>query len=181
MGKVNGRVPRILVAGMGNVLRGDDGFGVEVARRLIVEGGLPSNVTVIEVGTGGISLVQELMSPSRYDVLLLVDATERQGEAGQVYLLEAEVPELEDFPEEVRRDFLADMHYAVPSRALVLARALGVLPRRTMIVGCQPDEVDEFAIGLSEPVVTGVGEAVEQVRSLVAEWTQRGNDGEEDE
>lgn len=167
MGEQNGRSPHILVAGMGNILRRDDGFGVEVARRLIEKNDFPSNVTVVEVGTGGISLVQELMSPTKYDVLILADATERQGEPGQVYLLEAEVPELETFPEEVRRDFLADMHYAVPSRALVLAKALKVLPKRSYIVGCQPDLVDEFAMGLSEPVKKGVEKAIREVEALV--------------
>lgn len=152
---------------MGNVLRRDDGFGVQVAQRLAEKAGLPPNVDVIEVGTGGISLVQELMAPPGYDVLLLLDATARGGEPGQVYVLEAEVPELDSFPEEIRRDFLADMHYAVPSRALVLAKALGSLPARTLIIGCQPDLVDEFAIGLSAPVKAGVETAVDRVVELV--------------
>lgn len=171
MGKVadgNGRVSRILIAGMGNILRRDDGFGVEVAQRLIKQADLPEQVTVVEVGTGGISLVQELMAPPGYDALLLLDATERNGEPGQVYVLEAEVPELDTFPEAVKRDFLADMHYAVPSRALILAKALDALPQKTFIVGCQPDFVDEFAIGLSEPVAVSIDKAVQQVRVLVA-------------
>ncbi len=163
----NGRSPRILVAGMGNILRRDDGFGVEVARRLMDSGTLPAEVRIIEVGIGGISLVQELMAPPGFDVLLLIDAMDRNGAPGQVYVVEAEVPELGDFPEEVRRDFLADMHFAVPSRALVLARALNVLPVKTLIVGCQPDLVDDFAIGLSHPVALGVKTAVEQIHRLV--------------
>lgn len=158
---------RILVAGMGNVLRRDDGFGVEVAHRLQKQTDIPPNVTVVEVGTGGISLVQELMSPPGFDVLLLVDATKRDGQPGQVYVLEAEVPELDSFPEEIKRDFLADMHYAVPSRALVLAKALNVLPTKTMIIGCQPDIVDDFAIGLSYPVATSIEKAVNQVNKLI--------------
>lgn len=165
---------RILVAGMGNVLRRDDGFGVEVAQRLQKQENLPPNVTVVEVGTGGISLVQELMAPPGYDALLLLDATEQNGEPGQVYVLEAEVPELDSFPEEVRRDFLADMHYAVPSRALVLAKALNALPTKTYIVGCQPDFVDEFAIGLSEPVAKSINKAVDQVNGLINQLCAEG-------
>lgn len=162
----NGHAPRILVAGMGNILRRDDGFGVAVAQRLQATT-MPPNVTVVEVGTGGISLVQELMAPPGYDVLLLLDAAERQGQPGQVYILEAEVPALDSFPEAIQRDFLADMHYAVPSRALILAKALGALPAKTMIIGCQPALVDEFAIGLSEPVAVGVDQAVEQINLLI--------------
>ena len=160
-------LPLILVAGMGNVLRRDDGFGVEVAQRLLAAAVLPPNVTTIEVGTGGISLVQELMVSPGYDVLILLDATEQDGQPGQVYILEAEVPELDTFSEMTRRDFLADMHYAVPSRALILAKALGVLPLRTFIVGCQPDLVNEFAIGLSDPVTKGVEQALTQVKALI--------------
>jgi hydrogenase maturation protease len=164
-------LPRIIIVGMGNVLRRDDGFGVAVAQRLQAAN-LPANVTVIEVGTGGISLVQELMAPPGFDVLLLLDATARNGNPGQVYILEAEVPELEDLPEAVRRDFLADMHYAVPSRALTLAKALGVLPPKTMIIGCQPDFVDDFAIGLSVPVTAGVEQAIQHVNDIVDQLNQ---------
>ena len=152
MDNVGSRSPRILIAGMGNVLRRDDGFGVEVTRRLQAADTFPPNVSIIEVGTGGISLVQELMSPANYDVLLLVDATDRDGKPGETYVLEAEVPELNSFPEGFRRDFLADIHYSVPSRAMVLAKALNVLSTRSFIIGCQPDLVDEFTIGLSAPM-----------------------------
>ena len=62
---------QILVAGVGNLLRGDDGFGVEVARAL--EGrSLPPEVRVVETGIGGIHLVQEMLTPA--DALLVIDA-----------------------------------------------------------------------------------------------------------
>lgn len=160
------RHPRVLVAGMGNILRRDDGFGVAVAQRLQGDD-LPSNVTVVEVGTGGISLVQELMAPPGYDVLVLLDAVQRDDPAGRVVVLDADVPDLDDFPDAVRRDYLADMHYAVPSRALVLAKALGVLPAQTLIVGCQPQDHEEFEIGLSGPVNEAVEAAVERVKGLL--------------
>lgn len=157
---------RILVAGMGNVLRRDDGFGVAVAQRL-QECELPCQPTVIEVGTGGISLVQELMAPPGYNVLLLIDAVQGNGPAGTVVVLDADVPNLDDFPEAVRRDYLADMHYAVPSRALVLAKALGVLPTKTFIVGCQPEVHEVFEIGLSAPVDEAIETAVARVKELL--------------
>lgn len=162
----NGRSPRILIAGMGNVLRQDDGFGVRLARRL-EDVDLPGNASVREFGIGGISLVQDLIGPPRYDVLIILDAAERNGEPGQIFLLEAEVPVLEEMPEAVRRDFLADMHYTTPERALILAKALGVLPEKTWIVGCQPERWDDFEIGLSAPVAESVEKALDQVVSLV--------------
>ncbi len=65
---------RVLVAGMGNVLRRDDGFGVEVAQRLTRSAVLPGEVKIIEVGIGGVHLVQELMDG--YEALVIIDAVE---------------------------------------------------------------------------------------------------------
>jgi hydrogenase maturation protease len=164
--KPDSRQPRILIAGMGNILRRDDGFGVAVAQRLQAAD-LPTNVTVVEVGTGGISLVQELMAPPGYEMLVLLDAVQGDGPAGRVVVLDADVPDLDDFPDAVRRDYLADMHYAVPSRALVLAKALGVLPGKTLIVGCHPEAHEAFEIGLSRSVNGAVETAVERVKVLL--------------
>lgn len=156
--------PRVLVAGMGNDLRQDDGFGIAVVRRLS-EDGLPAGVRIIEAGIGGIGLVQELMDG--YEALVIVDATDRGGEPGAVYLLEAEVPDIEDLAPEERQEFLADTHYAVPSKALTLARALDVLPTQAYVLGCQPKE-NGLGMGLSEPVERGVEEAVGRLRELCA-------------
>src|SRR5947209_5424609 len=110
----------VLVAGVGNVLRGDDGYGIAVAQRLAQRTNLPPTVKVVEVGIGGISLVQELMDG--YDVLLILDAVDRGGAPGTIYLLEPEVPDLSHWPFEQRHDFLADMHMTTPARALILAK-----------------------------------------------------------
>lgn len=158
----------MLVAGMGNDLRRDDGFGIAVVRSFVREG-TPEGVRAIEAGIAGLGLVQELMDG--YEALIILDATDRGGLPGTVYLLEAEVPELEDFTPEYRQDFLADTHYTVPSKALILARALGVLPDRTYILGCQPRE-SELGMGLSLPVERGVEEAAGRLRELCATLTR---------
>lgn len=156
---------KILIAGMGNVLRQDDGFGVEVAKRLIVEQSLPANVKIIEVGIGGIHLVQELMDS--YDVLMIIDAVQRSDPPGTLYVLEAEVPDLTTWTENQRQDFLADMHYTTPSKAMTLAKALHVLPPTVFIIGCQPVEVDELGIGLSELVEQAATQAIAKIKQLV--------------
>lgn len=157
---------RVLVAGMGNVLTGDDGFGVRVVEALQRDGGLPPSARAIEVGIGGIHLVQELMDG--WDALIVVDAVDRGGEPGTVYVLEPRVPGLEEMSDADRRDFLAETHYAVPAKALTLARALAVLPDATYIVGCQPATVD-LGIALSRSVAPVVERAAERVRALVAD------------
>ncbi len=116
-----------------------------------------------EAGIAGIGLVQELMDG--YEALIIVDATDRGEEPGTVYLLEVEVPDPEELTEESRQEFLADTHLTVPSKALALARALGVLPNRVYILGCQPKE-HELGMGLSKPVERGAIEAVERLREL---------------
>ncbi len=162
---------KILVAGMGNVLRGDDGFGVEVAKRLAERQHLEPNVRVIEVGIGGIHLVQELMEG--YAVLVVIDAVERGSPPGTIHLLAADVPDLTGWTDDERGDFLADMHYTTPSKALILAKALGVLPPSVFILGSQPAEIDAVGIGLTEPVARAVSEAVLTVEALVQRWHQQ--------
>lgn len=146
---------RVLVAGFGNVLRGDDGFGVEVVRRLQTTA-LPAGTALLEVGTGGIALAQELLTT--YDRVVVVDAVQRGGDPGQLYVLRVDsVESLQSI----------DMHMAVPSRALGLAQTLGVLPREVYMVGCEPAVVDDLQMNLSDAVEAAVVPAMERVRSLL--------------
>ncbi len=155
------RLRRVLVVGVGNVLQGDDGFGVEVVQRLARRTDLPSTVTLLETGIGGMGMVQELYNG--YDALVVVDAVDRGGEPGTTYLLEAEVPNLANLPLEERQDYLADMHLATPSRAFVLAKAVGVLPPAVYILGCQPAVINDLVLGLSRPVQQAVEPSVERL------------------
>lgn len=154
----------MLVSGMGNDLRQDDGFGIAVTRRFS-EAGVPEGVRVYESGIAGIGLVQELMDG--YEALVIVDATDRDAEPGTVFLLEAEVPVSEELSEESRQEFLADTHLTLPSQALTLARVLDILPPTVYILGCQPKECG-LGMDLSEPVECGVVEAIERLRELTA-------------
>ena len=159
---------RILITGVGNVLRQDDGFGIEVVHRFMERTDLPPTVRTLETGIAGIRLVQELMDG--FDVLILVDAVERGGEPGQLYLLEAEVPKVSDLSFDERNAFLADMHYTNPTRAMMLAQALNVLPPITYIVGCEVALYDDFDLGLSDVVTAAVPKAVKQIDALIAQY-----------
>ena len=157
--------PRILVAGVGNVLRGDDGFGVAAAWRLMARDDLPQDVRVIETGIGGMSLVQELMS--EYNALILLDACRRGSAPGRLYIFEPAVLNTAAFGPNTRRDYFADTHYATPIRALALLRAIGQLPAVIRVIGCEPDRIDDFQLGLSAPVQAAVGEAASLVIRLI--------------
>lgn len=148
---------RMVVAGFGNVLRGDDGFGVEVVRRL-QDHGAPEGTVCLEVGTGGIALAQELMTPC--DRLVIVDAMTNGGAPGSVYVLRVDgIPAAR----------AVDMHMAVPARVLELAQAMGTLPRDVYLVGCEPAMVDELTMELSQQVAEAIEPALRDVRALLAQ------------
>jgi hydrogenase maturation protease len=147
---------RILVAGVGNVLRGDDGFGPAVVGRL---GSLPSGVEMVETGIGGVALLQELLAGC--DGLVLVDAVDRGAQPGTVFELEPEVGDA---------IHVADVHLANPDRVLSMAKTMGALPDRVRIVGCQPLQTDELGQGLSPVVETAADRAAGVVRRIVDAW-----------
>lgn len=156
---------RILVAGFGNVLRGDDGFGVELLRRLRGDPGLPPGVAFLEAGIGGIHLVQELAAG--YDAVVVLDAAEGGLPSGTTRVLRLEVADLGVLSEAERRACLADTHYAEPTRALALARALGVLPPHVFLVACQPANADDLSLDLSPPVREALAGAQARVSALL--------------
>lgn len=147
---------RVLIAAVGNVLRRDDGFGAAVAARL---GRMPDGVEVVETGIGGIALLQELMAGC--DGLILLDAVDHGEEPGTVLVLEPEVGEPVHVP---------DVHLANPARVLAMAKALGALPGRIVLIGCQPADADGLGEGLSPQVERAVGVAVEKVREVARAW-----------
>lgn len=156
----------VLVAGLGNLLRGDDGFGVLVAHRLALTRP-PDGVRVLDIGIGGIHLVQELLTP--VDALVVIDAVELGREPGTVLVIRPQAADVADMPLAQRHDELADMHYATPERAFMLAQGLGVLPRSTWLVGCQASGSDRPGEDVSPPVAAAVDVAVAEVRRLVTE------------
>ena len=135
--------PRVLVAGVGNVFLGDDGFGVEVARRLAATP-LPDGVKVVDFGIRGVHLAYELLD-QQYDTTVLVDATPRGGDPGTVYLLEPDLQTLGADPE------AADAHAMSPDAVFGLLRRLGGTPGRVLVVGCEPARAEE-EMGLSDEV-----------------------------
>lgn len=156
----------ILVSGVGNALKGDDGFGVWAAEALKTDPRLPQTVTVIETGIGGIHLVQELMRG--YGALILFDAYDRGSEPGRLFLLEPELPDTGMLTDRERRDFFADVHYATPIRALALAGAIGALPDMVRIIGCQPYEPNAFGTDMHDDIAAAIPKAVNLALDVIA-------------
>jgi hydrogenase maturation protease len=150
---------RILIAGVGNVFLGDDGFGVAVAQRLVREP-LPEGARVADFGIRAMHLAFELLDPP--DLFILVDATAQGGAPGTLYVID---PATEDLPGTAEEQ-VANAHAMHPGAVLAAVRQMrGTLPR-TRIVGCEPADVAE-GMELSDPVRAAIEPAVAIVRRLV--------------
>ncbi len=151
----------ILVAGIGNVFLADDGFGVEVARRL-AQRELPPGVKVADFGIRGMDLAYELQED--YDAAILIDAVPRGQAPGTLYVIEPDLLEADDAG--------LDAHAMDPVRVLGLARTLGTLPPRVLVVGCEPAtgmtlDDEELVMDLSPAVAGAMEGAVELVESVL--------------
>lgn len=138
------------------MLRRDDGFGYAVAARLPE---LPEGVEVLESGIGGISLLQELLTGC--DGLIVVDAVERGAAPGTLFLIEPDVGQPSGVP---------DMHLANPDEVLAIAKGMGVLPPRVLLVGCEPQDTDGLGEGLTPPVAGAVDVAAARIAETVQAW-----------
>lgn len=145
----------MLVAGVGNVFLRDDGFGCEVARRL-VERPTPPNTVVTDYGIGGIHLAYDLLDG--YERLILVDTVSVDEEPGTIVVLEL------DFDE--TRPPAIDAHGMDPHTVMTSLEALGGTPPPTLLVGCRPAETGE-GMGLSPAVDSSVDVAVAAVEDML--------------
>jgi hydrogenase maturation protease len=148
---------RILVAGIGNIFLGDDGFGSEVVRHAEI----PQDdelVRVVDYGIRGMHLAYDLLED--WDSLVLVDAVPSRGRPGTLHVFQADC----------RTGSGAtglDAHSMDPETVFASLRALGGEPPYTVVVGCEAGSVEE-GIGLSDPVAEAVPRAARAVQEIVA-------------
>lgn len=152
--------PRVLVAGIGNVLRGDDGFGVRVLEALKGRFTGQPSVTLVETGIAGVGLVQHLMDG--FDTLIIVDAVQCGAAAGQVMVLEPDLSRLG----RPRTEWI-DIHQTDIDGVMRMAAAVGCLPPHVWIVGCQAEGCDDLGAALSDPVRVAIPQAVSKVGAIV--------------
>jgi hydrogenase maturation protease len=150
---------RVLVAGVGNIFFGDDGFGVEVSRRLS-QRALPDGVKVRDFGIRGLDLTYALLEG--WDAAILVDALPRGGDPGTLYVLD---------PEAGAAPPVLDPHAMHPARVLAMARELGTTPPILRVVGCEPGVAEEMQVGLSPVVAAAVDPACALIEQLAKEFS----------
>lgn len=147
----------ILVAGIGNLLARDDGFGVEVAKRLVGRD-LPAEVIVQDVGLRGVHLAFDLLGAP--DTTVFVDACRRGQPPGTLYLLELDP--------DVTASAVLDGHSIDVNGVLAMVRRFGGRLREVLLVGCEPASLEE-GIGLSEQVEAALPGAVSMILELVTD------------
>ena len=156
----------MLVAGIGNIFLGDDGFGVEVAQRLRARP-VPEGVRVEDFGIRGVHLAYELLDG--YETLVLVDAVPMGEAPGTVALLEPEISELEPGDDPVPT---LEAHSMSPAVVFDMLAGLGGKVDRILIVGCEPATRRRRASGCPKSVAASVDRAVDAVDDVLAELCQ---------
>jgi hydrogenase maturation protease len=158
--------PRILIAGIGNIFMGDDGFGCEVARALLARG-LPPAVKVQDFGIRSFDLAYALTEG--YEAIILVDAVSQRASPGTVFLIE---PEVGGFEAGVSS---ADAHTMNPVAVIQMAERLGGIKGKLFLVGCEPRILDseDGEMELSDEVRRGVPRALEMIGRLVNELLEK--------
>jgi len=156
----------ILIAGVGNVFKGDDAFGVEVVQCL-ARRSLPPGVRVVDFGIRGIDLTYALMDG--YRAAMLVDTVQRGEQPGTIYVIE---PECLSGEEPDAGELLITPHDLDPAKVLRLVKTLGGSCGRILLIGCEPEtfgDEEEGLMGLSPRVAVAVNEAVDLIERLVSQ------------
>ncbi len=151
---------RVLIAGVGNILRSDDGFGPKVIEELI-KYDLPSGVDPVDYGS---SIFKLLLDLKDYDLAIFVDTVDRGGKPGEIFVIKPSLNQLEYEKSTVK----ISLHESNLEKLLAIAKTLKVLPREVIIVGCQPKNLSE-GLEMSEEVRRAVEKAVEIILGILGE------------
>ncbi len=159
----NKKSKTVLVACIGNIFLGDDGFGCEVAKVLQTRQ-LPETVKLFDYGIRGYDLAYALLDG--YDVTIFVDAVPQNDTPGTLYVIE---PDLSEFENAEAEPAMLDGHTMNPSHVLRMAHQMGAKFKTIRLIGCVPETFggEEGQMGLSQPVQAAVTEAANMVESLI--------------
>ena len=148
---------KVLVAGIGNIFFGDDAFGCEVIKKLLSKV-LPPTIELIDFGIKTRALAFELCR--HYDLVIVVDAVQRGGKTGTLYLIELAT---NDFS----KQNVVLAHELKLGETIAFARELGAKINKILLVGCEP--VSFECENLSQPVKLATDEAVKLIKKVIAD------------
>ncbi len=156
-----------MVAGIGNIFFGDDGFGPEVMRH-VPQRLAGQHVQLVDYGIRGMHLAYDLLDGC--DALVLVDAIPNNGAPGTVHVFEAD-------HESLAAAAGLDAHAMDPGAVFASLNALGGTPPYTIVIGCEIANTDD-GIGLSDAVANAVPDAVRAVEDVLSDLLARTSVGE---
>jgi coenzyme F420 hydrogenase subunit delta len=146
----------IVIAGCGNPLFADDGYGPAVIEEIKTKHTLPDNVTVIDAGLGGPHFIFTLLDPEVTKKLIIVDVADYGGMPGQITRLKPD-----DLPPGAYRD----------AHSWDLAEPLQRIKDQieVTIIGCQPARVTapEFEEGLSDEVKKAIPKTIRVILEII--------------
>ena len=161
MGVPTGPADRVLVLGIGNILWADEGFGVRVVEEFHRRFRCPDTVTVMDGGTQGLYLVQHVHEADR---LIVFDAVDYGLEPGTLLLVrDDEVPKFTGIKK-------MSLHQTGFQEVLSAADLLGHAPGHLLLIGCQPQDLEDWGGPLTAPVRGRIDDAIAAACSALAEW-----------
>lgn len=153
--------PRITVLGIGNLLWADEGFGVRCVEALQQRFEFAENVTLIDGGTQGLYLIQHVQQA---DYLLIFDAVDYHLAPGTLKCVaDDEVPRFLGVKK-------LSLHQTGFQEVLMLAQLTGHFPERVLLIGCQPERMDDYGGSLRPSVKAALELALDTATSTLADW-----------
>lgn len=143
---------KVLILGIGNLLWADEGFGVRVIEQILKNYSFPDQVTVMDGGTQGMYLVQHIQEA---DILIVFDAIDFDLPAGEIKLIYNE-----DVPSFMGAKKMS-LHQTGFQEVLAMAQMLGTYPEHLLLIGVQPQELDDYGGSLRPLVKSQIQPAID--------------------
>jgi hydrogenase maturation protease len=152
---------KILVLGIGNILWADEGFGVRALEAFHSLFRVPDNVSLLDGGTQGLYLVQFVQEA---DYLLVFDAIDYGLEPGTLKIVrDDEVPKFTGAKK-------MSLHQTGFQEVLSAADLMGDYPEKLALIGCQPEDLENWGGPLTQPVREKLLRAAEMAAAILEQW-----------
>ena len=150
----------VLIMGIGNVLWADEGFGVRCVEHLADNWTLPDAITLLDGGTQGLYLLPFL---EEADTLVVFDAIDYGLQPGTLKVIEGdEVPRFMGAKK-------MSLHQTGFQDVIATAQLMGYCPETLLLIGCQPEELEDYGGGLRDVVAAQIEPAVHVALSRLAQ------------
>lgn len=155
------QAPKILLLGIGNLLWADEGFGVRVIEHLQKHYRFPDNVTVMDGGTQGVYLVEHVQTA---DVLIVFDAVDYGLPPATLKRVEND-----DVPNFLGAKKMS-LHQTGFQEVLAMAQMLGDYPEHLLLIGVQPEELEDYGGSLRPTIKAQIQPAIDMALAYLKEF-----------